>query len=86
LQAPIAFFRADRFAAPLFTIPEQRFVVMAQNPNVLPPVEIPAVDAAHAPFLYFDNARVSGHHAGIIRITLEAFAYPTGRGLSNGVG
>lgn len=45
---------------------------MAQNPNVLPPAEIPAVDAAHAPFVYFDNARVSGHHAGIIRITLEA--------------
>ena len=45
---------------------------MPENPNVQPPVEILAVDSAHAPFLYFDHVRVVGHNRGVIRITLEA--------------
>lgn len=28
--------------------------------------------SANAPFIYFENAVVSGHHFGMIRVTLEA--------------
>ena len=53
---------------------------MADDPNPKPPVEIipsveggiSAIASAHAPFLYFEEARAFGHLNGIIRITLEA--------------
>jgi hypothetical protein len=48
-------------------------IAVPEKPNVQSPVEIPAVDSAHAPFLYFDQVRVLGYGHGVIRITLEAF-------------
>lgn len=72
LQAPFALFRADRCPTLPFVIPQMGNIAMPENPNVQAPVEIPAVDSAHAPFLYFDRVRVLGHNHGVIRITLEA--------------
>ena len=72
LQASFALFRADRCPALPFPIPQMGNIAMPENPNVQAPVEISAVDSAHAPFLYFDHVRVVGHNHGVIRITLEA--------------
>jgi hypothetical protein len=62
------------------SIPKQGNIVMPENADVKPPVEIipsvageiSAIASAHAPFLYFENASAFGHLNGIIRITLEA--------------
>src|SRR5262249_51000581 len=72
LQAPFVLFRADRRPALRFPIPQMGNIAMPENPNVQAPVEISAVDSAHAPLLYFDPVRVVGHNHGVIRITLEA--------------
>ena len=47
---------------------------MPKDGNIKSPVVVPlALDAsAHAPFLYFEDATVSGHTNGVIGITLEA--------------
>jgi hypothetical protein len=69
-----------RLPALFVWIPETGNVVMPENPDVKPPVEvvpsvageISAIASAHAPFLYVEQATAFGHINGIIRITLEA--------------
>jgi hypothetical protein len=71
---------SKRLPAPFVRFPETGNVVMSENPDVKPPVEvnpsvageISAIASAHAPFLYFEDASAFGHLSGIISITLEA--------------
>jgi hypothetical protein len=45
---------------------------MADNPERPKENHRPAVDVAHAPFLFYDFAPAFGHNSGIINITLGA--------------
>jgi hypothetical protein len=55
---------------------EKGFAVMSDHPTRQPVQPdwptLSEIGSAHAPLLYFDEARTFGHGNGIIRITLEA--------------
>jgi hypothetical protein len=73
----------NRLPALFGVIPQEDFAVMADKPDITPPVpgalpEISIDGSVHAPLLYFEDASAFGYMNGIIRVTLEAARiYPT---------